>query len=148
MRELSGRFQDDTIELIEEQFDKGIGPNGIKLRPKKNPDGNKPLTRTGALKKSFREGRNGSGGFVVTSDKMDEYGKYHQRGRKTPWVISPKNGTHLRFEVGGHVVYAKKVTHPGYAARPIYPSKNLPKRYADKYTLTARRFFKEKGFKF
>lgn len=149
MAELADELQDDTLDLIDEQFKKGIGPNGIKLQRKKNPDGKQPLTNTGALSKSFRSGRSGWRGFNVQSDKMDEYGKYHQRGRKTPWKIHPKKpGGVLRFRIGSQIIYTKEVTHPGYPARPIYPSEKLPKRYYDKYIKTVKNFYMKKGFRF
>ena len=36
-----------------------------------------------------------------------------------PHVIRPRNGTHLKFEVGGRTVFAKSVHHPGTKARPF-----------------------------
>lgn len=151
MRELSDLFQDDTLDLLEEQFEKGIGPNGIPYAKKKQPDGQKPLTRTGELKRSFRAERGDRRGFTISSSKMEEYGKYHQKGRKRPWKIKPKNKSLLKFypnPIPSKAVFAKEVEHPGYPARPIYPSKILPKRYADRYTATARKFWRKKGFKF
>lgn len=36
-----------------------------------------------------------------------------------PHVIRPRRGQFLRFEVGGRVVYAREVRHPGTKARPF-----------------------------
>ncbi len=36
-----------------------------------------------------------------------------------PHRIVPKNGSVLRFTVGGRVVYARVVNHPGTRARPF-----------------------------
>jgi hypothetical protein len=36
-----------------------------------------------------------------------------------PHVIRPRNGTALKFEMGGRVVFAKSVHHPGSKARPF-----------------------------
>ena len=36
-----------------------------------------------------------------------------------PHVIRPRNARALRFEVGGRIVYARYVMHPGTRARPF-----------------------------
>lgn len=36
-----------------------------------------------------------------------------------PHIIRPKNAKTLRFKVGGRVVYAKVVHHPGTRPRPF-----------------------------
>jgi hypothetical protein len=36
-----------------------------------------------------------------------------------PHIIRPRRGQYLRFEVGGRVVYARQVRHPGTKARPF-----------------------------
>lgn len=36
-----------------------------------------------------------------------------------PHVILPRRRTYLRFEVGGRVVFARRVNHPGYRGDPF-----------------------------
>lgn len=47
-----------------------------------------------------------------------EHAKYIEGGTKAH-VIRPKRARFLRFYVGGNVVYARKVNHPGTAKRPF-----------------------------
>jgi bacteriophage HK97-gp10 putative tail-component len=54
--------------------------------------------------------------FTVFSDV--EYASMVNDGTR-PHVIRPKNASVLRFEVGGRVVYARVVHHPGTRARPF-----------------------------
>jgi len=54
--------------------------------------------------------------FVVGSDV--EYAPWVNDGTR-PHVIRPRNAKALRFVVGGQVVYAKVVHHPGTRARPF-----------------------------
>jgi hypothetical protein len=46
------------------------------------------------------------------------HAKFIEYGTKAH-VIRPKRGKFLRFYVGGNVVYARKVNHPGTAKRPF-----------------------------
>ncbi len=43
----------------------------------------------------------------------------HVEGGTEPHVILPKNGTFLRFVVGGRTVFARKVNHPGTKPHPF-----------------------------
>lgn len=47
-----------------------------------------------------------------------EYAGFVNDGTR-PHQIRPKNASVLRFTVGGRVVYAKVVNHPGTRARPF-----------------------------
>lgn len=54
--------------------------------------------------------------YTVGSDV--EYAAMVNDGTR-PHVIRPKNKQYLKFTVGGRVVYAKVVNHPGTRARPF-----------------------------
>ena len=54
--------------------------------------------------------------FVVGSDV--EYATYVNDGTR-PHTIRPRNARALRFVVGGEVVYARVVHHPGTRAKPF-----------------------------
>lgn len=47
-----------------------------------------------------------------------EYGAVIEDGVPHPYTIRARDGGMLRFEVDGHVVYAKDVTHPPVPPRP------------------------------
>lgn len=46
------------------------------------------------------------------------HGRFIEDGTK-PHVIRPRNGTFLKFVVGGRTVFARKVNHPGTSRRPF-----------------------------
>jgi phage gpG-like protein len=46
------------------------------------------------------------------------YGRIHEEGVPHPWPIVPRRKKALRFTVGGKVVFARRVMHPGLKARP------------------------------
>jgi len=54
----------------------------------------------------------------VTVGSDVEYARYVNDGTRRHF-IRPKNGRFLRFTVGGEVVYARVVDHPGTRARPF-----------------------------
>lgn len=54
--------------------------------------------------------------YTISTDV--EYAPYVHDGTR-PHVIRPKNASVLRFEIGGRVVYARVVHHPGTRARPF-----------------------------
>jgi len=54
--------------------------------------------------------------FVVGSNV--DYAEYVHDGTR-PHVIRPRNARALRFVVGGQVVYARVVHHPGTRAKPF-----------------------------
>lgn len=64
------------------------------------------LNRTWTLRPQFTVGSN------------VEYASYVHDGTR-PHIIRPRNARALRFVVGGQVVYARVVHHPGTAARPF-----------------------------
>ena len=47
-----------------------------------------------------------------------DYARYVNDGTR-PHIIRPKNAKALRFRVGGQIVYAKVVHHPGTRANPF-----------------------------
>lgn len=47
------------------------------------------------------------------------YGQFVREGTK-PHVILPRKGKYLRFEIGGRVVYTKRVNHPGSKPNPYH----------------------------
>lgn len=56
---------------------------------------------------------NGVVGSVKQSGDV-KYGAIHEFGGKTPaHVIEPKKADALRFTIGGKVIFAKRVNHPG-----------------------------------
>jgi HK97 gp10 family phage protein len=76
--------------------------------------------RTGRLRSSIRAEPprifSLRGSLTVGSDV--EYAGFVNDGTR-PHRIVPKNGSVLRFTVGGRVVYARVVNHPGTRARPF-----------------------------
>lgn len=75
---------------------------------------------TGRLRSSIRIERRSFLGFrakwTIGSDV--EYAGYVNDGTR-PHIIRPKNKQVLRFRVGGQVVFAKVVHHPGTRAQPF-----------------------------
>lgn len=83
----------------------------------------KMLNRSGAsgLKGSIQTEFDNDGASIGTNKV---YGAIHQIGGKTaPHTITPVSRNALRFTLGGRVVLAKKVNHPGskIPARPYLP---------------------------
>lgn len=56
--------------------------------------------------------------FAGNTAKTAKYVMPHHDGSR-PHVIRPKRAQFLRFTVGGKVVYARKVNHPGNRANPF-----------------------------
>lgn len=44
------------------------------------------------------------------------HAKFQEHGTRGPYPITPKNAKALRFEIGGRVIFAMRVTHPGIKA--------------------------------
>lgn len=100
--------------------------NDPSLRPKPWPakkDGSPSRLRdTGTLAKSIRVTQVSDRGVTVGSDRP--YAAAHQLGLKTPaHTIRPVNKQALKFQIGGRVIFAKKVDHPGakMPERPFLP---------------------------
>lgn len=75
--------------------------------------------RTGKLRRAlyFRQGLRGRVQYVQVGADV-KYARTHHDGTD-PHVIRPRvEGRLLRFNVGGRVVYAKKVNHPGNKPNP------------------------------
>jgi hypothetical protein len=90
--------------------------------------------RTGNLSRAITAfpptdtGREISGRVAV--DRTAPYGFFHEYGVPHPWVIEARNAKALRFEIGGAVVFAKRVTHPGLPERSFMRSALEDKRDA------------------
>lgn len=74
---------------------------------------------TGQLRNSHRQGNTvAAGGVIKTEIVADkDYALPIHEGTKAR-IIRPKHAKALRFEVGGKVVFAKKVNMPARAGRP------------------------------
>lgn len=74
--------------------------------------------RTGKLKRALymRQGLRGRVQYVQVGADVS-HARMHHDGTG-PRTIRPKTGRVLRFYVGGKIVYAMKVNHPGTKARP------------------------------
>lgn len=80
------------------------------------------LRKSGTLAKSIRMVSVSARGVTLGSDRR--YAAIHQLGGRTkPFTIRPKNKAALKFSIGGRVIFAKKVKHPGskIPARPYLP---------------------------
>ena len=100
--------------------------NDPSLRPKAWPaksDGSAARLRdTGTLAKSVRLVQVNARGLRIGSDRP--YAAIHQLGGKTKArVITARGARALRFSIGGRIVFARSVRHPGsrIPARPYMP---------------------------
>lgn len=75
--------------------------------------------RTGSLRRRMYmdHGRKGRYQYVEVGSKA-RHAYWHHEGTR-PHRILPENGRVVRFNVGGKVVYAKKVMHPGTRPNPF-----------------------------
>ena len=69
--------------------------------------------QTGTLRRSIQKRVEGAHRGVVFTD--EKYAPYVEFGTR-PHVITPKNRKMLAFRVGGRLVFAKRVNHPGTRA--------------------------------
>lgn len=71
--------------------------------------------RTGALKRSIGHSVSRRGPVVrLLMFARARHARFIEEGTR-PHVIRPRNARALRFEIGGRVIFAKRVNHPGYA---------------------------------
>lgn len=69
--------------------------------------------RAGIVAEFVRSSENSARWDIVSTAK---YSKFVESGTR-PYVIVPVRATALRFVINGQVIFAKKVRHPGSAAR-------------------------------
>lgn len=78
--------------------------------------------RTGRLRNSIGDQTRVSGTQVVTEVYATaRYAGYVHDGTR-PHEIVPRRAKALRFEIGGRVIFAKRVMHPGYIGNPYLAS--------------------------
>lgn len=101
--------------------------------------------RTGNLRRSIdRRVFSAAKGVVFVGEK---YGKYVEFGTR-PHIIRPKNAKMLAFRVGGQLVFARQVNHPGskpypYMKPAFEENKNkVLKEYAKVAQVVVRRMAK------
>lgn len=89
----------------------------LKARVQRKLSGEVLNVRTGALRRSIQaevldEGNAIWGRVFSTGDV--KYAGIHEFGGKTPaHIIEPRNGSVLAFMMGGSMVFARRVHHPG-----------------------------------
>jgi hypothetical protein len=73
--------------------------------------------RTGNLRRSLhmRQGLRGRVQYVAVGSNLS-YAEAHHEGTR-PHRIAPRDGRIMRFNVGGTVVYARRIDHPGTKPR-------------------------------
>ena len=71
--------------------------------------------QTGTLRRSIQKRVDGAERGVVFTD--EKYAPYVEFGTR-PHTITPKTGKMLAFKVGGKMVFARKVNHPGSKPYP------------------------------
>lgn len=127
LKELSGRVQTaDTVAKI--SLNDGMRALGKLFVPAK---GTGPLASatpkvTGKLARStFFQITGAPKNQVLTilqparTPDGEFYGEFVREGTR-PHVIRPKTGNVLRFEIGGQIIFATKVNHPGSKANPYH----------------------------
>lgn len=75
--------------------------------------------RSGALKRSIGHSVSRRGPLVrLLVFARARHARFVHDGTR-PHVIRPRNARALRFEVGGRIVFAQRVNHPGYKGNPF-----------------------------
>jgi len=72
---------------------------------------------TGRLRSSIVVQQDDEDNWVIGTNV--EYAEQQEIGM-APTVIRPKNAKALRFEIGGKVIFAKKVNHPGFPGSHMF----------------------------
>ncbi len=84
---------------------------------------------TGLMKSrtTFDDRQTSDATFEITGQVDTDYAEYVSAGTR-PHVIRPRQAKALRFTVGGVVVYATRVNHPGTQPNDFWtrPLRNLP----------------------
>ena len=130
-------------------FRRGVDPYGKPWKPLKFRSG-QPLRDTGRLQNSitFRADRKGiTIGTNVCYAPPHQFGAVVEAGKPPHQSLCgyvTKGSPVLRFEAGGKVVYAKKVTIP---ARPFLPDaqRGLPDEWADDIRASLNAYLGELG---
>lgn len=82
--------------------------------------GGAPLQDTGTLRRSFVQARVAQDAVLVGT--VNRVAPFHHFGSR-PHVIRAVRARALRFVVGGRVVFAKSVQHPGLPPRRLLPTR-------------------------
>ena len=134
LRDVIGRFTRTDINAIARRELEPLRDKGKRLLQSEAP------VKTGALKKQIH-GRLYRNPIRIDLYSPATYTKYVLKGTR-PHIIQPKRaGGMLRFEVGGRIVFARQVSHPGtkpnrFDARAF--GRLLPEISAAKRRLKAR----------
>ena len=127
LEELDSRAQQaGTIAKI--SMNEGLRAIGRLIVPAKGtgPLANETPVRTGKLKRStFFQiiGAMERQTLMVLQPARSPEGKFYGgyvRDGTPPHIIRPKNAKALRFEIGGAVIFAMKVDHPGNKPNPYH----------------------------
>jgi hypothetical protein len=115
-RDLSGRFTAANKQLLDDQRDwvRDEGKRFVKIAQRRAPED------TGEFKRSIRYRTFGTGSSLGFTTSAAEPLATWIVGGTDPHTITPRgSGYPLRFEVGGQVVYAYRVNHPGTEPNPF-----------------------------
>ena len=133
LKPLSRTMARETQDLMRAGFKRGQDPWGRAWKPKKEPDGRKPLTgETARLSKPWPV-TVGNTWFKLTAPV--EYAQYHQNGSKGGQEIAPKNKKMLRFKMAGKIIFTKGPVKRGdIPKRKMYPDGNdIPPKWEEAY---------------